>query len=83
MDWISVKDRMPEPLVEVLSMYDGMSCGHIALDKLGADVTRYYATEIDKYAIQTTQANYLRTVQLGDAFQVREDGWLETVLRRA
>ena len=61
--------------VEVLSMYDGMSCGHIALDKLGADVVRYYATEIDKYAIQTTQHNYPDTIQLGDAFQVREDGW--------
>lgn len=70
---------MAEP-VEVLSMYDGMSCGHIALDKLGASVTAYYATEIDKYAIQTTQANYPETVQLGDAFQVREDGWLERLL---
>lgn len=63
-----------EPL-EVLSMYDGMSCGHIALDKLGANVVRYYATEIDKYAIKTTLANYPDTVQLGDARQVREDGW--------
>ena len=61
--------------VEVLSMYDGMSCGHIALDKLGANVTGYYATEIDDYAIKTTQANYPDTVQLGDAFRVREDGW--------
>ena len=61
--------------VKVLSMYDGMSCGHIALDKLGADVTAYYATEIDKYAIQTTQHNYPDTVQLGDAFQVRNDDW--------
>ena len=61
--------------VEVLSMYDGMSCGHIALEKLGANVASYYATEIDKYAIQTTQHNYPETVQLGDAFQVREEGW--------
>lgn len=61
--------------VEVLSMYDGMSCGHIALDKLGAKITAYYATEIDKYAIQTTQHNYPDTVQLGDAFQVRDDDW--------
>ena len=61
--------------VEVISMYDGMSCGHIALDKLGAEITAYYATEIDKYAIQTTQHNYPDTVQLGDAFQVRNDDW--------
>lgn len=63
-----------EPL-EVLSMYDGMSCGHLALDKLGATVLRYYATEIDKYAIKTTQSNFPGTIQLGDAFQVREDKW--------
>ena len=61
--------------VEVLSMYDGMSCGHIALDKLGATVATYYATEIDKYAIQTTQHNFPETIQLGDAFQVRNDNW--------
>lgn len=61
--------------VEVLSMYDGMSCGHIALDKLGVKITAYYATEIDKYAIQTTQRNFPETIQLGDAFQVREEGW--------
>lgn len=61
--------------VEVLSMYDGMSCGHVALDKLGANVAAYYATEIDKYAIQTTQNNYPDTMQLGDAFQVREEDW--------
>lgn len=68
-------DGLTEEPVEVLSMYDGMSCGHIALDKLGVDVTAYYATEIDKYAIQTTQHNYPDTVQLGDAFQVRNDDW--------
>ena len=61
--------------VEVLSMYDGMSCGHIAMDKLGAEITAYYATEIDKYAIQTTQHNFPETIQLGDAFQVRNDDW--------
>ena len=64
-----------ETPLEVLSMYDGMSCGRLALDKLGASVAAYWATEIDKYAIQTTQANFPDTVQLGDAFRVREDGW--------
>lgn len=61
--------------IEVFSMYDGMSCGRLALEKLGAEITRYYATEIDKYAIKTTQANFPDTIQLGDAFQVREEGW--------
>ena len=63
-----------EPL-DVLSMYDGMSCGRLALDKLGAHIAHYYATEIDKYAVQTTQHNFPDTIQLGDAFQVRDDGW--------
>lgn len=68
---------LTEEAVEVLSMYDGMSCGHIALDKLGVQpwLLRYYATEIDKYAIQTTQHNFPETIQLGDAFQVRNDDW--------
>lgn len=61
--------------VEVMSMYDGMSCGHIAMDKLGVEIASYRATEIDKYAIQTTQANFPDVVQLGDAFQVREESW--------
>lgn len=68
-------DGLTAEPVEVFSMYDGMSCGHIALDKLGAEITAYYATEIDKYAIQTTQHNFPNTVQLGDAFQVRDDDW--------
>ena len=66
---------LTEEPVEVLSMYDGMSCGHIALDKLGAEITTYYATEIDKYAVQTTQHNCPDTMQLGDAFQVRAEDW--------
>ena len=61
--------------IEVLSMYDGMSCGQIALKELGCNVVRYYATEIDKFAIQTTQHNFPNTIQLGDAFQVRDSGW--------
>lgn len=59
-----------EPL-DVLSMYDGMACGHIALDKIGANITRYRATEIDKYAIKTACYNFPDIEQLGDAFQVR------------
>ena len=57
----------------VLSMYDGMSCEHIALDKLGANVKKYFATEIDKYCIETTKANYPNTIQLGDAMYVRTE----------
>ena len=58
--------------LDVLSMYDGMACGHIALDKMGAQIARYRATEIDKYAIKTACHNFPDIIQLGDAFQVRE-----------
>ena len=63
-----------EPL-DVLSMYDGMACGHIALDKLGAHISRYRASEIDKYAIKTACHNFPDIEQIGDAFQVREPNW--------
>jgi len=52
--------------IKVLSLFDGMSCGQIALDQLGIDVDKYYASEIDKYAIQITQKNYPNTIQVGD-----------------
>jgi DNA-cytosine methyltransferase len=52
--------------IKVLSLFDGMSCGQIALDQLGIKVDKYYASEIDKYAIQVTQANYPNTIQVGD-----------------
>lgn len=61
--------------IEVLSMYDGMSCGQIALKEMGCNVVRYTAYEIDKYAIKTTMANFPNTIQKGDAFAVREKGW--------
>lgn len=61
--------------LDVLSMYDGLSCGHIALDKLGAHIRRYRATEIDKYAIKTACHNFPDIEQLGDAFQVRNKDW--------
>lgn len=50
----------------VLSCFDGMSCGQIAFERAGINVSKYYASEIDKYAIQVTQKNYPNTIQLGD-----------------
>jgi site-specific DNA-cytosine methylase len=52
--------------MNVLSLFDGMSCGQIALQKLGIKVDKYFACEIDKYAIQVTQKNFPNTIQLGD-----------------
>jgi DNA (cytosine-5)-methyltransferase 3A len=56
----------------VLSLFDGMSCGQIALERTGIKVDKYYASEIDKYAIQITQKNYPGTIQLGN---VNNDDW--------
>lgn len=52
--------------MKVLSLFDGMSCGQLALKKLGITPTKYFASEIDKYAIQVTQHNFPNTIQLGD-----------------
>ena len=54
----------------VLSLFDGMSCGQLALQKAGIKVKQYYAAEIDKYAIQVTMANFPDTIQLGDVTKV-------------
>lgn len=50
----------------VLSLFDGMSCGQIALRELGIKIDRYYASEINKHAIRQTQLNFPDTIQLGD-----------------
>ena len=52
--------------LRVLSLFDGISCGQVALERAGIPVEVYYASEIDKYAIQITQKNYPETIQLGD-----------------
>jgi site-specific DNA-cytosine methylase len=52
--------------MNVLSLFDGMSGTQLALKKLGIKVDNYYASEIDKYAIKVTQANFPNTKQLGD-----------------
>ena len=56
--------------MNVLSLFDGMSCGQIALKKLGAKVDNYYASEIDKYAIKVAKENFPNTVHLGDVTKI-------------
>ena len=56
--------------MKVLSLFDGMSCGQQALERAGIDVDTYYASEIDKYAIQVTMANYPNTIQLGSVVDI-------------
>lgn len=52
--------------INVLSLFDGMSCGQIALERAGIKVNKYYASEIKPHAIEVTQHNYPNTIQLGD-----------------
>lgn len=59
--------------MNVLSLFDGMSCARIALKELGIKVDKYFASEIDKYAIAQTRLNFPDTIQLGDVTQV--DGY--------
>lgn len=64
---------MKENKINVLSLFDGMSCGQQALERSGFNIENYFASEIDKYAIQVTMANYPNTKQLGSVVNV--DGY--------
>ena len=57
--------------MNVLSLFDGMSCGRLALERLNIPVDKYYAAEIDKYAIQVSEANYPDIIRLGDVCDVK------------
>jgi len=61
--------------MNILSLFDGMSCGRLALDRLGIKVDKYYASEIDKYAIQVASANYPDTIQIGDVCDVKGEDY--------
>ena len=69
--------------MKVLSLFDGMSCGQIALDQLGIPVEKYYASEIDKYAIKVTQANYPNTIQVGDVCNLNAEDYKDVDLIQA
>ena len=61
---------MTENGITVLSLFDGMSCGQIAMRELGIKIDKYYASEIDKHAIKQTQLNFPDTIQLGSVTEV-------------
>ena len=63
--------------MNVLSLFDGMSCGQIALNRAGVKYNKYFASEVDKYAIQVAQANYPQTIQLGDVKQVQKSFFID------
>lgn len=76
----ALKDVPRDEEIVALSMYDGIGTGRYCLDKMGFTNVKYYAYEIDKYAIQIAMSNYPDIIQMGDAFQVRDDNW--QILRR-
>ena len=63
--------------MNVLSLFDGMSCGQLALQRAGIKVDNYYACEIDKYAIQVAQKNFPNTMQLGDVQDMKIPNYRE------
>jgi DNA (cytosine-5)-methyltransferase 3A len=58
-------------IMNVLSVFDGLSCGQIALNRVGIKYDKYFASEVDKHAIKVTQHNYPNTIQLGDVTKVK------------
>jgi DNA-cytosine methyltransferase len=59
--------------INVLSLFDGISCGQVALQRAGVVVNNYFASEVDKYAIAVTQKNYPNTHQLGDVTAIKAE----------
>ena len=58
----------------VLSLFDGISCGRVALERAGIPITRYYASEIDKNAEWVSNKHYPDIVRLGDV--TKWENWL-------
>ena len=63
--------------MNVLSLFDGMSCGQQALQRAGIKVDNYFASEIDKYAIQVAQKNFPNTIELGNVNRIDTKDLLE------
>lgn len=60
--------------MNVLSLFDGISCGRYSLERAGIPITSYYASEVDKYAIQVAKKNYPNTIHVGDVRNINITG---------
>lgn len=78
----SIKIENVYNAMRVLSLFDGMSCGQIALKEIGITPEVYYASEIDKFAIKQTQLNFPNTIQVGDVrdLNVEDLGHIDLIL---
>ena len=71
--------------LRVLSLFDGISCGMVALERAGIPVEKYYASEIDTYAMKVSQKNYPQIIQLGDIEDInretiKELGYIDLII---
>ena len=63
----------------VLSLFDGMSCGRIALERVGIEIDKYFASEVDRHSIKVSHHNYPNIIQIGDVRNIYfQDGVLYT-----
>ena len=66
--------------LKIVSLFDGISCGQVAFERVEIPVDKYFASEVDQYAIKTTQKNYPSTIQLGDVSKITyKNGIIYTV----
>lgn len=70
--FLLLSQSMEKSPINVLSLFDGISCGRLALQRAGIPVNQYFASEIDKHAIKVTQINFPDTIQLGDVTKWRD-----------
>ena len=70
-NWGITETASEKEKINVLSLFDGISCGQVALNNAGIKVNNYFASEIDKHAIKVTQNNYPNTKQIGDITKVK------------
>lgn len=65
--------------MNVLSLFDGISCGQVALQKAGIEINKYYASEIDQRAITVTQRNFPKTIQFGNVQKIHHYHFLNEI----
>lgn len=66
--------------MNILSLFDGMSCGQLAINRLGLSYDKYFASEVDKYAMKVTMANFPNTIQIGDVREVKASLFSDTAI---
>ena len=66
-------------MYNVLSLFDGISCGQVALHRAGIPINKYYASEIDQRAVKVTQRNWPKTIQFGDVTKIRKEHFMSPI----